>query len=187
MADVISRTLGFLFACASLLAATTLGDALAQPRLEAPEASVKAAFLHKFPGYIEWPASAFASPSAPFVFGVLGEDEVAAELERLTAGRQWSGRPMMVKRLDGDNFSGLQVLFVGRAVGDRLGTVVRAAQLPGLLVVTENDRGLATGSAINFVVHDERVGFEVSPEAAERSGLRISSRMLAVARRVAQR
>jgi hypothetical protein len=40
------------------------------------------------------------------------------------------------------------------------------------------------GSAINFVTAGERVGFEVSLDAAERSGYRISSRMLAVARRV---
>jgi len=43
------------------------------------------------------------------------------------------------------------------------------------------------GSAINLVVADERVGFEVSVEAAERNGLKISSRMLNVARRVVTR
>ena len=179
--------LRLLFACASLLAASLLQQAQAQARLEASESSVKAAFLSKVPGYVDWPPGAFASPTAPFTFGVIGEEEVAAELERLVAGRQWNGHPMAVRRVEGDNVKGLQVLFVGRGAAERVGSVVRAAQLPGLLVVTENDKGLTYGAAINFVLHDDRVGFEVAPEAAERNGLRISSRMLAVARRVVQR
>jgi hypothetical protein len=184
---VKARALRSLFAGLALVAALLHGHAHAQMRLEASEASVKAAFLYKFPAYIEWPPSTFPSPAAPFTFGVLGDDDVAAELERLTTGKQWSGHPMAVRRVQGDSFKGLQVLFVGRGANDRLGSVVRAAQLPGLLLVTENEKGLAYGSAINFVVNDERVGFEVSPEAAERNGLRISSRMLSVARRVVQR
>jgi hypothetical protein len=186
--DVITRTIGLLLACLSLLAASAPQRAGAQPaRLEASEASVKAAFLYKFPAYIEWPPNAFASPAAPFVFGVVAQEEVAAELERLVAGRQWNSHPMAVKRVDGENARGVQVLFVGRAAGDRVATMVRAAQVPGVLVVTEGDKGFAAGSAINFVVQEDRVGFEVSPDAAERNGLRISSRMLAVARRVVQR
>ena len=185
---MIARAIGVVFACITLLAASAPQRASAQPaRLEASEASVKAAYLYKFPAYIEWPASAFASPTAPFVFGVVGQEEVAAELERLVAGRQWSGHPMTVKRIDGENARGVHVLFVGRGAGDRIAAIVRAAQLPGVLVVTENDKGFAAGSAINFVLQDDRVVFEVSPDAAERNALRISSRMLAVARRVVQR
>jgi hypothetical protein len=65
--------------------------------------------------------------------------------------------------------------------------IVRAAQQSGALVVTETERGLEAGSSINFVLVDDRIGFEVSLDAAERSGHRISSRMLAVARRVVPR
>ena len=36
---------------------------------QASEAAVKAAFLYKFPGYIEWPEAAFAGPDSPFVIG----------------------------------------------------------------------------------------------------------------------
>jgi hypothetical protein len=184
VADVKARALRFVVAWASLAVASLFQAADA---LEASEASVKAAFLYKFAAYIEWPPTAFASPTAPFTFGVMGQDDVATELERLVSGRQWSGHPLAVKRVSGDSFAGLQMLFIGRGASDRLGSVVRAAQLPGLLVVTENEKGLAYGAAINFVLQEDHVGFEVAPEAAERNGLRISSRMLAVARRVVTR
>jgi len=53
--------------------------------------------------------------------------------------------------------------------------------------VTEVDHGLDMGSAINFVPLDNRLGFEVSLDSAEKTGHRISSRMLSVARRVVQK
>lgn len=157
-------------------------------RVEATEASVKAAFLFKFAGYVDWPPNAFAAPESPFAIGVVGNEDVASELARVVAGRQVGGHPVTVKRVrDGETLRGLQMVFVGRSAADRLSTLIRAAQLPALLVVTETERGLEAGSAINFVVAEDRVGFEISLDAAERNGLRISSRMLSVARRVLPR
>jgi hypothetical protein len=80
----------------------------------------------------------------------------------------------------------VHLLFVGRAE-PQMRAWLRNAQQQGVLTVTESERGLEAGSSINFVAVDDRIGFEVSLDAAERSGLRISSRMLAVARRVVPR
>lgn len=171
----------------AVLAAAVSPGAAAQ-RMEATEASVKAAYLYKFAGYVDWPPNAFTAPDAPFVFGVIGNDEVAAELAKVAAGRHVGGHPVVVKRVrENEPLRGIHVLFAGRSAADRLSALIRAAQLPALLIVTETERGLEAGSAINFVVGDERVGFEVSLDAAERNGLRISSRMLGVARRVLQK
>lgn len=154
-------------------------------RPEATEASVKAAFLYKFAGYIDWPASAFAGAEAPFVIGVLGADESATELARIVPGRTIAERPIVVRRLrEGEPLKGVNLLFVGKGESQRLTAILRSAQREGVLAVTEAERGLESGSAINFVVSEDRVGFEVSLDAAEKSGHRISSRMLAVARRV---
>ena len=178
---VLSRSLARFL----LLAAGTL--AVSAAAQQATEAGIKAAFLYKFAGYIEWPASAFAAPDAPLVIGVTGAEEVAAELERLVPGRSVNNRPVVVRRFrEGDPPRGLHIVFVGRGEPN-LRAAVRAAQQNGALVVTESERGLEAGSSINFVLLEDRVGFEVSLEAAERSGHRISSRMLAVARRVVGR
>jgi hypothetical protein len=168
--------------------AAFLSEARAQ-KVEAPEASVKAAFLFKFASFVEWPPAAFAIPDAPLVFGVVvGADEVAAELARIAAGRSIGGHPVVVRRVrEGEATRGVHVLFVGHGVPERQAIIARAAAQPGLLVVTETQRGLEAGSAINFVISEDRVGFEVSLDAADKSGLRISSRMLGVARRVLPR
>jgi len=159
----------------------------AHAQREASESSVKAAFLYKFANYVEWPANAFASPTAPLVIGVAGADAIAADLERITPGRNVAGHAIVVRRVDeGAALRGVNILFVGRNE-PAAAALVRAAREQGILAVTESDRGLDMGSAINFVTAGERVGFEVSLDAAEKSGYRISSRMLAVARRVVPR
>lgn len=150
---------------------------------QASEAAVKAAFLFKFAGYVEWPEGVFAAPDAPFVIGVVGAPEVAGELEGLVRGRSIQNRRVTIRRVaDAEAVRGTHVLFIGRSEPARV--YVRAAQAQRTLAVTETERGLETGSSINFLVADDRVGFEVSVDAADRSGLRISSRMLSVARRV---
>ena len=147
---------------------------------QSSEQAVKAAFLFKFAGYVEWPAP--SRPDAPFVIATLGADEVARELTSILPGRSIAGRPPVVRTVrEGESLEGVQMLFIGRRAGDT-GAAVRAAQQQGVLVVTETS--LEAGGAINFVIAENRVAFEVSLEAAERSGHRISSRMLAVARRV---
>lgn len=166
------------------LAAIGAASAFAQ---QAPEPAVKAAFLFKFAAYVEWPPSAFGTPDAPFVIGVGGAEEVSAELDKILPGRAIKNRRAVVRRLrEGESPRGVHLLFVGRnAPGGR--ALLRAAREQGVLTVTESERGLEEGAAINFVVAEDRIGFEVSLEAAERSGLNISSRMLAVARRVVPR
>ena len=149
---------------------------------QASEASVKAAFLFKFPAYVDWPP---AQRQGTFVFGVLGADDVAHELSDLVQGRTVNNRPAAVRVLkEGEPLTGIHLLFVGRKEAARLPAIARAARPGSVLVVSDSDRGLELGSVINLVPVDDRVGFEVSMDAAERSSLAISSRMLGVARRV---
>ena len=150
---------------------------------DASESAVKAAFLYKFAAYVEWPAP--LRPDAPFVIATLAADDVAAELATLLPGRAVAGRSAVVRKVQaGDPMQDVQILFVGRKAANPKGAM-DAARRHGALVVTET--GLEQGGTINFVVADNRVSFEVSLEAAERGGHRISSRMLAVARRVVQK
>ena len=147
------------------------------------EYRIKAAFLLKFVGFIDWPTGTFDRADAPFVIGVLGGTTLGNELEQIASGRQVSGHPVRVRLLGrGDSSSGSQVLFVGRSEGARLNAVAAASDGVPTLVVSESDGALAQGSAINFVVVDDKVRFDVALRAINRAGLKISARLLAVAR-----
>lgn len=145
--------------------------------------SVKAAFLYKFPAFVEWPASTFQRPDDALVIGVSGNDAVADDLEQVVAGRLIDGRPVLVRRLrDGEGAAGLHVLLAG---GRESRAREAIAATPGpVLVVTDQATGLRLGSVINLVVEDGRVRFAASLPAAEARGLRLSARLLAVAQTV---
>jgi len=166
------------------LAATgLLAAALAANTVEAPEASVKAAYIYKFLPYVDWPPASFANADAPQVIGVMSADAVLAELEQLVAGRRVNGRALIVRKVAaGDALEGIHVLYLGR--GTRAPAVMPQVAGKAILVITDAPAGLAEGGALNFILVDGRVRFEAAPAAAERSGLRLSSRLLAVAERV---
>ena len=168
-----------------LIAAGALaGAAPPTPAQEPLESSVKAAYLFKFLGYVEWPGTSFAGSDGPQVIGVMGADAVLAELQQIVAGREINGRALVAKGvLPGDSIDGLHVLYIGATAN--LARVMRGLVGRPVLVVTDSPAGLAEGSALNFVLVDHRVRFEASPAAAERSGLKLSARLLAVAEHVA--
>jgi hypothetical protein len=151
------------------------------------ERSVKAAFLYKFAGYVQWPESESAGDS-PIVIGVLGNGDFADELAEITAGRTVSNRPISIRRLDEDDpaagLEALDVLFIGEEERDELPRVLAATSQRPILTVAEFAGAIAEGAIINFTVDAERVRFEVSLYAAEVSGLRLNARLLAVAQHV---
>ena len=172
----------------AFLASLLVAVAAAAHAQATSEAALKAAFLYKFPGYIEWPVNAFASADSPFFVGFIGADDVAAEMEKLVAGRSVAGRRVSVRRMrEGDAVRGVHLLYVGRGDPASRAQLRAAHGQSGMLVVGDGDRALESGATIAFVPADDRIAFEVSLDNAEHSGLRISSRMLAVARRVVPR
>jgi hypothetical protein len=171
-----------------LLAFLLLGEVRGQSSVlsDAPsaEARLKAAFVCKFGNYVEWPDAAKRSDE-PFVIGALASDSVVRELTRAAAGQVVNGRPIAVKRLlRGDSLEGLAVVYVGRTESERLAEVLVSARGRPILTVTESDAAGGDGGMVNFVVVEDRVRFDIALPAAERSSLKISGRLLALARKV---
>lgn len=149
------------------------------------ESQVKAAFLYKFANYVEWPQARFPEEGTPITIAVMGAEPIAAELERVAVGRTAQGRPIAVKRLSGSEpLEGLHIVFAGRDETTRLARVAEAAEAHSILVVTDSAGALDKGSMINFILADGKVRFEIALDTAEKSGLKVSSRLLAVAQQV---
>jgi hypothetical protein len=169
------------FACACVLVAAAAAAPRAghaQPgQSQALERRVKAAFLYKFLGYTEFPAAV--------TIVVAGSDEMLSELGAITAGRSVNNRPIAVRALRENEANGVaHLLFVAGSDCTRTRGAIRATR--ALLVVTECDNGLQQGSVINFRIVDDHVRFDVALDAAERNGVKLSSRLLTVANRVSK-
>jgi len=157
----------------------------AQTDATAAEYRIKAAFLLKFLDFVDWPSTATEPIDTPFLIGVLGSRPLGNALDQAAAGRRLNGHPVQVRVLARDeSATALQMLFIGRAEAGSVATIASATNGRPLLLVAESESALAQGAVINFVVVDDKVRFDVSLRAADRAGLKISARLLAVARNV---
>jgi hypothetical protein len=157
--------------------------AIAQETLEYP---VKAAFLVRFGDYVDWPATAFASPSAPLQLCVVGEDPFGSALEKAARSQQSHGRTISVKHLKSARAdSGCHIVYLAPSEAARAAQQLDAMRSAPVLTVTDF-RSPPTG-IINFVVKEERVRFDIDDEAALQGGLSISSKLLALALNVRPR
>ncbi|MGE4239510.1 YfiR family protein [Ramlibacter sp.] len=165
------------------LGVAALLPAYARAQVERPrESLVKAAFLHKFPSFVEWPAGTFPQPDTPLRVGVIGDDQLARDLREFARERERDGRPMTVVRQQaGDPLQGLHMVFVRGSSAGRIADIVSAAP-PGVLTVVDADGAHPTGSVLAFFIEEGRVRFSASVDAATRQRLRLSSRLLSVAR-----
>lgn len=149
------------------------------------EREVKAAYLYKFAGFVEWPEGSFNSPDSPLQIGVAGNDHLADQVEQMVAGRTVNGHALTVRRLRrGDSLAGLHILFIGALDRTAQGELLAAARAMPLLTVTDSAAAAAQGCMINFVIADDKLRFEVALRPVNSSRLRISARMLAAAFKV---
>jgi hypothetical protein len=166
-----------------LLPALLLGAGAAQPQAVASlEQQVKAAYLYNFAKFVEWPPSAALDSNALLVC-VVGDDAFAGVLDQTVQGKTANGRPVTVRRdPDSQRLKACHILFIGAAEQKRLSRLLEAVAGSGVLTVSEAERFAHLGGIINFIVEGNKVQFEVNVDAAARSRLRISSRLLQVAR-----
>ena len=143
---------------------------------------VKAAFIFNFVKFVEWPSEVMP-PGAPLVLGVLGGEGIEESLRSYARGKTVNGRELVVRRVTaGDDNSRLQLLFVGTAEQRRAADVIRRLDGNAVLTVSDVEPLSATGAVIALAMDQNRVRFDINLDAAERNRLRISSKLLALAR-----
>ncbi len=80
-----------------------------------------------------------------------------------------------------DSLTGFEVLFISPSQPDFHRVLAGLGSSP-VLTVGDAEDFARLGGMINFRVEENKVRFEINPAAATRAGLRISSRLLGVAR-----
>jgi hypothetical protein len=147
------------------------------------EYKVKAAFLLNFTKFIEWPAAAFESQDSPIAICILGDDAFGTTLDQAVGGEVVNGRRVVVQRIKrAPAPKTCQVLFWSRPEKDVLKTL--PALGPGVLTVGEGEHFVREGGMITFVIENRRVRFDINQTVAENAGLKLSSKLLGVARSV---
>lgn len=168
-----------LAACA---AALLLVSAAASSQPEADEAGVKAAFLYNFTKFVEWPDSAFATPSSPFVVCVFADADFRRKLEAILQGEQVRGRPISVAPTAPQDVRACHMLYFSMAESERQARILAGLRHSPVLSVGEGRRFLEQGGLIAFLIENDRVRFAISKRGADTAGLTVKSQLLRVAR-----
>jgi hypothetical protein len=150
------------------------------------EPDVKAAFLYNFTKYIAWPGAP-APGGEPFRLCVLADAEFTQAVDRIIAGESVEGRALArTEPHSADEARRCAILYVGRGHHERGAPLLAAVRQSPVLTVGESPRFVEEGGAIAFVLENNRVRFDISPERLQRSGLVVSSKLLRVARRIVE-
>jgi hypothetical protein len=173
-----------------LFATAIVWFASVEPQLRAQEFNpreyqVKAVFLFNFVQFVEWPATAFPSADAPIRIGVLGDNPFSGALEAAVQGEKVRNRSIVVEpssRLE--SLRDCHVVFVSRSQRAEIGTILAVLGSRPVLTIGEVPDFAGRGGIINFYLEGQKVRFEINRAAAQRSGLKLSSQLLTLARLV---
>jgi hypothetical protein len=145
------------------------------------EVQVKTAFVYNFVKFVQWPPTVFPSDETPIVLCVLGDDPLGNALESLK-GKTAQGRRIEVRQISKiTEIRGCQIVYVCRSEREHKTKIITEIK-PYMLTVGDMPSFVSAGGMINLILSDNRVAFEINVAAADKSGLKISSQLLKLAR-----
>ena len=146
------------------------------------EYKLKTAMLYSLINFVEWPDSAYSDRQAPIQLCILGRDPFESSLTSTATQETANGRIVLVRQLQNDkDLRSCQVLYISsseRKIAERILSTLTGSSV---LTVGETTQFAEHGGMIQFSLEDQRVHFEINLDAASRAGLKISSKLLALA------
>ncbi len=158
-----------------------VAPAVAAPRgVSGPtEGQLKAAVVYHLTKFVDWPDSG-GPTNAPLVVGVWGGGDFLPLLEStLSQAKPVRGHPVVAGRVNGPaELKGCHLLFIPTLAESRARAILQSGGYHGILMVGQSDRFCEVGGMVNLRMVDHLVRLEINPQAAERAGLKISSKLL---------
>lgn len=166
------------------------------------EYQIKAAFIYNFIKFVDWPKEKTADSNEPIIIGIIGKDPFGRVFEPIK-DKKVKNRIVVIKRFK--SFEAIQklgehdkaefdrninylrkchLLFVCSSEKDKVKEVLALVKDHSVLTVADTKGFLESGGIINFLMEDKKVRFEINVTAAKKSKLKISSKLLRLAKRV---
>jgi hypothetical protein len=146
------------------------------------EYQVKALFLFNFAKYVDWPAEAYSSDSAPILIGLVGEDHFGDSFKQVIAGKTINGRQVVIKHVaSAQEYKSCHILFIGASEQSNLSEILSAVKGSAILTAGETEEFLARDGMIDLRKKENKIRLEINLGAAQRANLKISSKLLSVA------
>ncbi len=149
------------------------------------EYQVKAAFLYNFAKFVGWPRGSFESNSEPLRLCVLGSDPFDGALHAVLKGRTAQGREFDLRfGPEVEQPSDCHIAFLPEARDADVAQILQDLRGTGVLTVGESEKFAEAGGIIRLYLDDKKVRFDVNIGRADVEGVKVSSQLLKLARRV---
>jgi len=141
------------------------------------------AFLYHFAQFIQWPPETFHDPAAPLTLCVAGQNPFQGEIGQDLRGREVNGHPVEIKKLrPNDDPKACHIVFVPASERKQTEKLLAALKGSSTLTVGETQGFADLGGIINLTLDQNKLRFEVNLDAATQTQLKISSKLLALAK-----
>ena len=142
-------------------------------------AKIKAVYIYNFTKYIEWPKE-YREQS--FVIGVLGDSPLLGELKGMAGSKKVFGQSIVVKQFGSSaDISKCHILYIPGNHNEALSGVISKVSGFSTLLITDKPGLALQGSAINFVIQQNRQKFELNESNAVKYNLKVSNSLEALA------
>ncbi|MBI9071312.1 MAG: YfiR family protein [Melioribacteraceae bacterium] len=154
---------------------------------DTPIYKLKAVYLEKFSLFVSWPEeSNIADTTKSFEITVIGENPFEGELVDLYV----KGNVKICKKKVDVTFienieeiNNCQILYVAESANNQFKEIYKAVKDKPILVITDTPGFAEKGAHISFFVSNEgKLNFEINKNRATESEVRISSRLLRIAK-----
>ncbi len=143
------------------------------------EYEIKTVFLFNFAQFVDWPPEAFASPQAPLIIGVLGDDPFDGYLDATVRGEKVNDHPLIVQRYRRvEDIGTCHILFISRSASGQLDQILARLKGRTILTVGDEEDFALRGGMIRFVTENNKIRLRINIEVAKAAELTISSKLL---------
>ncbi|MCQ2227456.1 MAG: YfiR family protein [Bacteroidales bacterium] len=145
---------------------------------KAQMAQFQALYIYNFAKNIGWPSE---DANKELVITVIGDNDLAAELNKLAATKAVGTRKVVVKESATTN--GLQksdIVFIGEAKSGQIGSLMSAQEGNKNLIVSGKKGLCAQGAGISFLSEGGKLKFEISNKNISKRGLQVSQKLISL-------
>ena len=182
----LQRRLATLVAVAALATVCLAIPGLAGEQAAAnQEYQIKAAFLFHFAQFVEWPAGAFKDGNGALTYCTVGEDSFRGALDDSLRAKVIGEHGVRVQHLkQSDAVHDCQVLFIGAAQSKNAASILASVKGEPVLTVGETPHFAEDGGMIGFCLEGNKIRFEINAAAVSAAKLKMSARLLTLAKTV---
>jgi len=177
----LRRSHGAIGATVRLLFAFLLLSSGSLAYAEPTEYEVKAAFIYNFAKFVDWPPK-LGGDAHPLRLCVLGKNPFGSALEEIK-GKAVKERKLEVALLDlAASARECDLLFISASAEKHLERIVALSRGAEVVTIGDTEGFAQQGVMINFYSENGKVRFEINLDTVRRGGLKVSSKLLILAR-----